>query len=105
MTATPIPRTLALTVHGDLDLTVIDELPKGRLPIKTSLTGSHKYVYDLIKREVNNGRQAYIVYPLIDESETLAAKAATIEAEKLKTGVFKDYKIGLLHGKLKNSEK
>ncbi len=105
MTATPIPRTLALTVHGDLDLTVINELPKGRKPIKTSLTGSHKAVWDLIEREVNDGRQAYIVYPLIDESETLSAKAATIEAEKLQKGVFPQFKIGLLHGKLKNDEK
>lgn len=105
MTATPIPRTLALTVHGDLDLTVINELPKGRKPIKTSLTGSHKAVWDLIEREVNDGRQAYIVYPLIDESETLSAKAATIEAEKLQKEVFPQFKIGLLHGKLKNDEK
>lgn len=105
MTATPIPRTLALTVHGDLDLTVINELPKGRKPIKTALTGSHKQVWDLIKKEVDAGRQAYIVYPLIDESETLSAKAATIEAEKLQQEVFPEYKIGLLHGKLKNDEK
>ncbi len=105
MTATPIPRTLALTVHGDLDLTVINELPKGRKPIKTSLTGSHKAVWDLIKKEIDEGRQAYIVYPLIDESETLSAKAATIEAEKLQNEVFPQYKIGLLHGKLKNDEK
>lgn len=105
MTATPIPRTLALTVHGDLDLTVINELPKGRKPIKTTLTGSHKAVWDLIKQEVDSGRQAYIVYPLIDESETLSAKAATIEAEKLQNEVFPQYKIGLLHGKLKNDEK
>lgn len=105
MTATPIPRTLALTVHGDLDLTVINELPKGRKPIKTTLTGSHKAVWDLIKQEVDSGRQAYIVYPLIDESETLSAKAATIEAERLQNEVFPQYKIGLLHGKLKNDEK
>ena len=105
MTATPIPRTLALTVHGDLDLTVIKELPKGRLPIKTVLTSSHKEVWNLIRREVNNGRQAYIVYPLIDESETLSAKAATIEAEKLQSDVFPEFRIGLLHGKLKNDEK
>lgn len=105
MTATPIPRTLALTVHGDLDLTVINELPKGRKPIKTVLTGSHKQVWDLIKKEVESGRQAYIVYPLIDESETLSAKAATIEAEKLQTEVFPQFRIGLLHGKLKNDEK
>lgn len=105
MTATPIPRTLALTVHGDLDLTVINELPRGRKPIKTALTGSHKQVWDLIKKEVEEGRQAYIVYPLIDESETLSAKAATIEAEKLQQEVFPQFKIGLLHGKLKNDEK
>ena len=105
MTATPIPRTLALTVHGDLDLTIINELPKGRLPIKTSLTNSHRGVWDLIRRELNYGRQAYVVYPLIDESETLSAKAATIEAEKLQSEVFPDFKVGLLHGKLKNDEK
>lgn len=105
MTATPIPRTLALTVHGDLDLTVINELPRGRKPIKTILTGSHRQVWDLIKQEVESGRQAYIVYPLIDESETLSAKAATIEAEKLQQEIFPQFKIGLLHGKLKNDEK
>lgn len=105
MTATPIPRTLALTVHGDLDLTVINELPKGRKPIKTLLTGSHRQVWELIKQQVSEGRQAYVVYPLIDESETLSAKAATIEAERLQNEVFPNFKIGLLHGKLKNDEK
>ena len=105
MTATPIPRTLALTVHGDLDLTIIDELPKGRKPIKTSLVTSHRGVYELIQREIEVGRQAYVVYPLIEESETLSAKAATIEAERLQTEVFPQFKIGLLHGKLKNDEK
>lgn len=105
MTATPIPRTLAMTVHGDLDLTVIDELPKGRKPIITSLTSSHKQVYELIKKEIEAGRQAYVVYPLIEESETLSAKAATIEAEKLQQEIFPQFKIGLLHGKLKNDEK
>ena len=105
MTATPIPRTLALTVHGDLDLTIIDELPKGRKPIKTYLTGSHKKVWDLIRQEVKSGRQAYIVYPLIEESETLSAKAATIEAEKLSENIFPEFRVGLLHGKLKPDEK
>jgi len=105
MTATPIPRTLALTVHGDLDLTVINELPKGRKPVITTLTGSHKQVWKLIKDEIDNGRQAYVVYPLIDESETLSAKAATIEAEHLQTEIFTGYKVGLLHGKLKDDEK
>lgn len=105
MTATPIPRTLALTVHGDLDLTIINELPKGRKPIKTSLVTSHRGVYELIQSEIDAGRQAYVVYPLIEESETLSAKAATIEAERLQKEVFPQYKIGLLHGKLKNDEK
>ncbi len=107
MTATPIPRTLALTVHGDLDLTVIDELPKGRKPVKTSLIkqSQRKQALDLIKSEVNKGHQAYIVFPLIEESETLSAKAATKEAEELQNGYFKDLKVGLLHGKMKPDEK
>ena len=105
MTATPIPRTLAITLNGDLDLTIIDELPKGRKPILTTMSSSRKQIADLIRREVSEGRQAYIVYPLIDESETLSAKAATQEKEKWETEVFPEFKIGLLHGKLKNSEK
>ena len=105
MTATPIPRTLAITLNGDLDLTIIDELPKGRKPILTTITNSRKQIANLIRREVDAGRQAYIVYPLIEESETLSAKAATIEKEKWQNEVFPDYKIGLLHGKLKNDEK
>lgn len=107
MTATPIPRTLSMTIHGDLDLSIIDEMPQGRKPIKTVLINStsRKKAYDLIKHELDAGHQAYIVFPLIEESETLSAKAATIEAEKLKKYVFEDYNIGLLHGKLKNDEK
>ena len=107
MTATPIPRTLALTVHGDLDLTIIDELPKGRKPIKTALltASQRKKAYELIREEINKGHQAYIVFPLIDESETLSAKAATKEAENLQNGIFSDLKIGLLHGKMKTDEK
>ncbi len=107
MTATPIPRTLALSLHGDLDLTIIDELPKGRKPVKTALitSGQRKKAYNLIKEEAAKGHQAYIVFPLIDESETLSAKAATKEAELLQKGELKDLKIGLLHGKMKNEEK
>ena len=105
MTATPIPRTLAITMNGDLDLTIIDELPKGRKPIITKMGIPKKQIYNLILSEVHAGHQAYVVYPLIDESETLAAKAATVEAEKLQNTVFPDLKIGLLHGKMKNSEK
>ena len=105
MTATPIPRTLAITMNGDLDLTIIDELPKGRKPIITTLTNSRRQIADLIRHELVAGRQAYIVYPLIEESETLSAKAATIEKERWQNEVFPNYKIGLLHGKLKNDEK
>ena len=105
MTATPIPRTLAITMNGDLDLTIIDELPKGRKPIITTMTNSRRQIAGLIRQEVEAGRQAYIVYPLIEESETLSAKAATIEKEKWQNDIFPEYKIGLLHGKLKNDEK
>ena len=107
MTATPIPRTMALAVHGDLDLTIIDELPKGRKPIKTSLitASQRKSALDLIKDEVAKGHQAYIVFPLIDESESLSAKAAIKEAENLQNGYFKDLRVGLLHGKMKTEEK
>ncbi len=107
MTATPIPRTLALTVHGDLDLTIIDELPKGRKPIKTALVtaSQRKKAHNLIREEVQKGHQAYIVFPLIEESETLSAKAATQEAENLQNGIFSDLKVGLLHGKMKTDEK
>lgn len=105
MTATPIPRTLAITMNGDLDLTIIDELPKGRKPIITTMTNSRRQIASLIRQEINSGRQAYIVYPLIEESETLSAKAATIEKERWEKEVFPEYRIGLLHGKLKNDEK
>lgn len=107
MTATPIPRTLALTLHGDLDVSTIDELPKGRKPIITTLGGAQerKRIYDLIKKEIFFKHQAYIVYPLIDESEAISAKAATLEAQKLQEGEFSQYKIGLLHGKMTSDEK
>lgn len=107
MTATPIPRTLALTIYGDLDVSVIDQLPPGRKPIKTF----HKtrleleQVYSFVKREVDSGRQAYIVYPAIEESETVAMKAAQKAYEELSTQVFPTLKVGLLHGKLKAEEK
>lgn len=107
MTATPIPRTLALSTQGDLDFSVIDEMPKNRKPIKTLLVkpSQRKQAYKLINQEIEKGHQCYIVYPLIDESETLTAKAATKEAERLQQEVFPDLKIGLLHGKLSNAEK
>ena len=107
MTATPIPRTLALTLHGDLDVTIINELPKGRKPIITTMGGvsERKRIYELIKKEIFFKHQAYIVYPLIEESETISARAATLEAEKLQQGEFNQYKIGLLHGKMSADEK
>lgn len=107
MTATPIPRTLALTMHGDLDVSEIDELPPGRKPVETKLLrpSEKKQAWTLMKEQIDKGRQAYIVFPLIEESESLSAKAATQEYEKLKEGVFKDYKLGLMHGKLKPQEK
>ncbi len=107
MTATPIPRTLALTIHGDLDLSEIDELPPGRKPILTKLMGpgEKKMLYNFIREQVQAGRQVYIVFPLIEESETLSARAATIEYAKLKEKVFPDLCIGLMHGKLKSEEK
>lgn len=107
MTATPIPRTLALTLHGDLDVSEIDELPPGRKPIKTELIGASgkKELFNKIKEQIMLGRQIYIVFPLIEESETVSAKAATAEYEKLRTTVFSEFKLGLMHGKLKPEEK
>jgi ATP-dependent DNA helicase RecG len=107
MTATPIPRTMALTMHGDLDVSEIDELPPGRKPIETALLkpSGKKKMWEFVRKEILKGRQAYVVFPLIDESESLSAKAATAEFEKLSTGEFKDFRLGLMHGKLKAQEK
>lgn len=107
MTATPIPRSLAMTVYGDLDVSVINELPPGRTPIKTVVVGEDKRrgVYKGIERELNNGRQVYVVYPLIEESEKLELKAATEMFENLRTNVFPNRRVGLLHGKMKPADK
>jgi ATP-dependent DNA helicase RecG len=107
MTATPIPRSLAMTVYGDLDVSVIDELPPGRTPIKTVVVGEDKRegVYKGIVREIELGRQVYIVYPLVEESEKMDLKAATAMFEELRDKVFPQYRIGLLHGKMKAGEK
>jgi ATP-dependent DNA helicase RecG len=107
MTATPIPRSLAMTVYGDLEVSVIDELPPGRTPIKTVVVGEDKRegVYKGIEREIALGRQVYIVYPLIEESEKMDLKAATKMFEELRDKVFPNYKIGLLHGKMKGAGK
>jgi ATP-dependent DNA helicase RecG len=107
MTATPIPRSLAMTVYGDLEVSVIDELPPGRTPVKTVVVGEDQRngVYKGIDREISLGRQVYIVYPLVEESEKLDLKAATAMFEELRDKVFPNYKIGLLHGKMKTDEK
>jgi ATP-dependent DNA helicase RecG len=108
MTATPIPRTVALTLYGDLDLSVIDELPLGRKEIKTHFVPKKKRedAYKFIADHVQKGEQVYIITPLIEESETLASvKAAKVEFERLKKEVFPKLNLGLLHGKLKSKEK
>jgi ATP-dependent DNA helicase RecG len=107
MTATPIPRTLALTIYGDLDVSIIDELPPGRKPILTKQVEDAKVeqVYSFLKKQIDLGRQAYVVYPVIEESETQAMKAAQKMHEHLSTVVFPSLKVGLLHGKLKTDDK
>jgi ATP-dependent DNA helicase RecG len=107
MTATPIPRTLALTLHGDLDVSQIDELPPGRQPIETTaLSGKQrKQAYDLIRREVAQGRQAYVIFPVIEESEKLDVRAAVEEHQNLSEKVFPDFQVGLLHGRMNSAQK
>ena len=107
MTATPIPRSLAMTVYGDLDVSIIDELPPGRTPIETTVFGEDQRleVKKLITREVKAGRQVYVVYPLVEESEKMDLKDATRRYEYLRDTVFPKLTVGLLHGKMKPAEK
>ncbi|MGB7203308.1 MAG: ATP-dependent DNA helicase RecG [Pyrinomonadaceae bacterium] len=107
MTATPIPRSLAMTVYGDLEVSTIDELPPGRTPIKTVVCGEDQRegVYRGIEREIKLGRQAYVVYPLIEESAKIDLKAATKMYDDLRLRVFSHLNVGLLHGKMKAIEK
>lgn len=107
MTATPIPRTLALTLYGDLDLSVLDELPPGRRAIETRWLnpGQREKAYSFLHRKITEGRQAFIICPLIEESEAIEARAATVEYERLSTEVFPDLRLGLLHGRISASEK
>ncbi|MBD2043939.1 ATP-dependent DNA helicase RecG [Microcoleus sp. FACHB-672] len=107
MTATPIPRTLALTLHGDLDVSQIDELPPGRQAIQTTvLAGSEREnAYDLLRREIVQGRQAYVVLPLVEESEKLDLKSAIEEYQHLQDVIFPDVPVGLLHGRLNSAQK
>ncbi len=107
MTATPIPRTLTMTVFGDLDVSIIDELPPGRKPVNTKVLREkdRQAAYDAIKKELASGGQAYIVYPLVEESKELSLRDATNMRSHLERDVFRDYRVGLLHGRLKAEEK
>ncbi len=107
MTATPIPRSLAMTVYGDLDISVVDEMPPGKKPIRTKIfyENSRDRVYDIIDKELKKGNQTFIVYPLVEESETLDLKDATRMAEHLQKEIFPEYRVGLIHGRMKGAEK
>ena len=108
MTATPIPRTLALAGYGDLDFTLLRELPRGRQPIQTFVCSTERErarAYDRIREELRAGRQAFVVCPLVDESEALQARAASAEFDRLRTGELRDWRVVLLHGQLRPAEK
>jgi ATP-dependent DNA helicase RecG len=108
MTATPIPRTLALVEHGDLDHTILKELPRGRRPIETHVVGGERErarAYERIREELRAGRQAFVVCPLVEESDALQAKAARAEFERLRDGELKDFRVVLMHGQLRPREK
>lgn len=107
MTATPIPRTLALTVYGDLDLSVLDEMPRGRQKIITKLVapGNRERAYGFIRAEIESGRQAFVICPLIEESDLLEVKSATEEYARLQQEVYPQFRVGLLHGRMKPKEK
>lgn len=108
MTATPIPRTLSMTLYGDLDVSVLDEMPPGRVPVRTEAVPSDpaslNAVYAVIRSEVEAGRQAFVVCPLVEDSAKLQAASATAEHERL-SGVFSDLRVGLLHGQMKSADK
>jgi len=107
MTATPIPRTLAMTLYGDLDVSLIDEMPPGRVPVETKVfpESARAKVYRIVEEEVKKGRQAFVVYPLVEESEKLDLMDATRMAEHLQKEIFPEFRIGLLHGRMKSDEK
>ena len=106
MTATPIPRTLAMALYGEMEVSVLDELPPGRTPVATALVlpDQREQAYDLVRREVAAGRQAFVICPLVEESETSQAKAATAEYERLQRDVFPDLALALVHGRLKTKD-
>jgi ATP-dependent DNA helicase RecG len=104
MTATPIPRALAITLYGEMDMTIITHLPSGRTTVKT-YSSNEQFAYTSAIKELKNGNQAYVVYPIIDESDKFALKSAVKESEKLSKTWFKDFKVGLLHGRMTPAEK
>jgi ATP-dependent DNA helicase RecG len=107
MTATPIPRTLSLTAYGDLDTTALHELPAGRQPVSTHLVsdGQRGEAFEFLRRRLREGRQAFVVCPLVSESEKQAGKAAEVEAERLRAGELREFRVGLLHGQMHSAEK
>ena len=107
MTATPIPRSLALTLYGDLDLSIMDEMPAGRVPVNTYVLRpqERERAFTLLRGQVKDGKQAFIIYPLVEESEKIEAKAAVDDYETLSSEVFPDLKLGLLHGRMRPDEK
>ncbi len=108
MTATPIPRTLAVTIYGDLDLSILDELPKGRRPVSTTIAQgeeARREAYELIRAEVSGGRQAFIVYALREESDSVDLRSAKAEAKRLAADVFPDLRVALVHGDMKSVDK
>jgi len=107
MTATPIPRSLQLTLFGDLDVSVMDEMPAGRLPIETRIAYPYERhaVYELIEEQVQAGHQAFIIYPLVEQGENEEAKAAVEEQQRLQAEAFPNLRVGLVHGRMKPAEK
>jgi ATP-dependent DNA helicase RecG len=107
MTATPIPRTLSLTAYGDLDTTSLHELPSGRKPVKTRLVeeGDRSAAYEFVREQLREGRQAYVVCPLVAESEKMQGRAAEVEAERLAAGELRDFRVGVIHGQMRSAEK
>jgi ATP-dependent DNA helicase RecG len=107
MTATPIPRTLSLTAYGDLDTTALHQLPRGRKPVETRLVGEGERAgaYEFLRERLREGRQAFVVCPLVEESERMPGKAAEVEAERLRLGELRDFEVGLLHGQMPSARK
>src|SRR3989442_15941900 len=107
MTPTPIPRTLALTLYGDLDVSVLDELPPGRKPVRTDARteSRRRHIYDFLKAQIADGRQGYVVYPLVEEPELVDLKAPTGTAQHLQRDAFPDLTVGRLHGPPSSEDK